>query len=84
MYPPAGAKLFLPVDLDGSRCKCVFELVHREPDRIVYWHLDERYLGQTKTFHQLSISLPPGKQTLLVVDEQGLSRQRVFEVLKKE
>ena len=37
----------------------MFEAVHREPGATLFWHLDDRYLGATETFHQQALDIAP-------------------------
>ncbi len=83
LYPMAGTRLYIPLDLDGRMSRTVFEAVHREPDSTLYWHLDDGYLGSTRTFHQQAVLVDPGWHRLTLVDEQGNRLERSFEVLGK-
>jgi len=46
--------------------------------------LDNNYIGTTQQFNQIALNPPSGKHTLTVVDEQGNSVTRNFEILAKE
>jgi penicillin-binding protein 1C len=81
LYPDANARVLIPSELDGTRGRAVFEAVHRRRDARVYWHLDDRYLGETHTFHQRSLDIEPGEHILTLVDDQGERVARRFEVL---
>jgi penicillin-binding protein 1C len=81
LYPDANARVLIPSELDGTRGRAVFEAVHRRRDARVYWHLDDRYLGETHTFHQQSLDIDPGEHILTLVDDQGERVARRFEVL---
>jgi penicillin-binding protein 1C len=83
IYPKPGNKIYVPVELDGSTGRTVFEATHRSNATAVYWHLDEEYLGETREIHQLAINPAIGKHKLLLVDENGISQQVSFEVLGK-
>ncbi len=47
----------------------------------IYWHLDDRYLGETHTFHQQSLDIDPGEHILTVVDDEGERVARRFQVI---
>jgi penicillin-binding protein 1C len=81
LYPDANARVLIPSELDGTRGRAIFEAVHRRRDARVYWHLDDRYLGETHTFHQQSLDIDPGEHILTLVDDQGERVARRFEVL---
>lgn len=84
IYPKKSTQLYVPVELDGKTGKAVFEVAHRSSSAIIYWHLDDEYLGFTKDFHQMPLSPAPGKHTLALVDQQGERVEQYFEVLKRE
>ena len=71
IYPEGGATLFIPRQLDGSIRGVTFNLAHREPGTVVFWHLDNEYVGQTRFIHQLNLAPKSGKHTVTVVDEAG-------------
>ena len=80
LYPESGSVLTLPRQLDGSEGVAVFQVVHRDPDATLYWHLDDTYLGQTRFIHQMRLAPPPGKHTVTVVDADGRSVSLPFTI----
>jgi penicillin-binding protein 1C len=84
IYPRGGARIYVPVDLDAERSRTIFEAVHRDPGATVFWHLDQDYLGQTREFHTWAMDPPPGRHTLLLVDDRGERLEHEFEVLARE
>jgi penicillin-binding protein 1C len=83
VYPGAAGKIYVPVDLDGRKSRAVFEVVHRDPGALVFWHLDDTFAGRTAGVHQLAIELPPGSHRVTVVDESGNRLARAFEILSR-
>jgi penicillin-binding protein 1C len=81
LYPDPNSKVLIPQELDGHRGRTVFEAVHRRRDATLYWHLDDRYLGETHTFHQQSLDIDPGEHILTVVDDEGERVARRFQVI---
>ncbi len=71
IYPYPNAVISLPKQLDGSPGKVVFELAHRNPSAKVFWHLDEKYIGETSDIHKLEMQPATGEHALIVVDENG-------------
>jgi penicillin-binding protein 1C len=61
--------------------KVVFELAHRNPGAVVYWHLDGEYVGSTKGTHHLLLNPPQGRHFLTIVDEDGESINHSFDVI---
>jgi penicillin-binding protein 1C len=83
IYPNAGTRLYIPIDLAAKKGRTVFEAVHRDRNAKLYWHLDDRYLGATTVFHQQALNVAPGTHVITVVDEHGNHLARRFEVLDK-
>ncbi|WP_316821874.1 penicillin-binding protein 1C [Pedobacter gandavensis] len=84
IYPKPNAQIYIPLELDGSRGKVVFNVSHRNTEGKIYWHIDEEYVGTTKNFHQLALNPAPGKHTLTLVDEDGERLVQSFTILSKE
>ncbi|MDR1809892.1 MAG: penicillin-binding protein 1C [Prevotella sp.] len=71
IYPFPYAVVSLPKQLDGSDGEMVFELACRLPEKRVFWHLDNSYIGETQQFHRKAARPPKGIHKLTVVDEDG-------------
>jgi len=84
IYPKPGIKVFVPRGVTGQKEKVVFQVSHQNPDATLYWHLDNRYIGMTQHIHKLAFVPKPGKHTLIVVDENGMSKRIRFEVVGKK
>jgi len=83
LYPRVqNAKIIIPVNLDGTLSDIVFEAVHRVADATIYWHLDEKYAGTTKTFHKLALRPSVGNHVLTLVDGDGESLVTNFTIEK--
>jgi len=83
VYPKPGSRIFIPRELDGKSGRAVCELVHRNPNVTVHWHLDGTYLGSTKKNHHLDINPDEGRHVLIMVDEDGNTLEEHFEVLSR-
>jgi len=80
VYPRDASRIVVPLELDGSPGRVLFEIAHRNPGAILYWHLDEQYLGTTRHRHQFSLNPPPGKHVLTVIDAEGNRFVKLFGV----
>jgi len=80
IYPNTFNAIRLSKQLDGSVGALALELAHRQHDAIVYWHLNETYLGATQYFHQMSVIPAAGKHVITVVDQWGNTLSRKVEV----
>lgn len=78
VYPTQFSRIFVPIDLDGSPSATIFSVAHRQPDAVIYWHLDDTFLGQTKTFHSMELRPPPGPHRIVLVDEDGNRLEQAF------
>ena len=84
IYPVQGAKIYVPLEIDGKRGKTIFTAANRRQASKIFWHLDDEYIGTTVNFHQMALSPAPGKHLLTIVNEDGESVSREFEILEKE
>ncbi len=83
IYPKDGAKIYVPLEVDGTRGRVIFNAAHRVAGVKIFWHLDDKYVGETKDFHQMALNPPPGKHLLTLVDGNGNTVHIGFEVLAK-
>jgi penicillin-binding protein 1C len=83
IYPKDGAKVYVPLEADGTRGRVICNAAHRQAGIKIFWHLDEQYLGQTKDYHQMALNPSAGKHVLTLVDANGNWLQTFFEILDK-
>ncbi len=83
-YPRHKGRIFIPRELSGGSSKVVVEVAHQRVDEKIYWHLNEKYIGQTQTFHNMALNLEKGIYNLVVEDSRGNIAQRQFEVVERE
>jgi penicillin-binding protein 1C len=81
IYPSPGTNIFLPRGETGERMKIIAELAHRNPSKKIFWHLDDEYLGATRSIHQLMVSARQGSHILTAVDEDGNSIKCNFTII---
>jgi penicillin-binding protein 1C len=84
IYPDAGGSIYVPREMDGHRGRAVLEVVHRDPDALLYWHIDEEFHARTELRHQLAVDLQPGRHRVTVVDAAGRRLTRAFTVLSRD
>lgn len=80
-YPRNETKISLSRDLNGISGEVIFEAYARNKSTVLYWHLDDQYLGTTTTFHQMNCSPDPGKHQVTAIDELGATQTVFFEVI---
>lgn len=84
IYPKQLSKIYVPVELNGTIGKTVFEVAHRKASKKVYWHLDGVFIGMTQNSHQFAFSPEEGAHTLTLVDEDGETITQKFEIIGKK
>ncbi|HRF39361.1 MAG TPA: penicillin-binding protein 1C [Saprospiraceae bacterium] len=81
IYPRRAARIYVPVNLDGSVTGTVFTVAHRNASKKIYWHLDEEFLGTTENYHNMTLQPAPGTHQLTLVDEDGYRLVQTFEIV---
>lgn len=80
IYPKQSTKITIPRDIDGVMSQTVFKATHRDPLSVIYWHIDDTYIGSTQSFHHQALNSLPGKHLLTLIDEQGNRLEQFFEI----
>ena len=83
IYPLHNSRIYIPVDLDGKQGNVIFKMAHRNPKAVVYWHVDDRFIGTTTQYHQMALSPDKGNHKLTLVDDKGESISIKFEIVNK-
>lgn len=83
IYPKTDSRIFIPRDLDGKIGSTVFQAAHRNPQATIYWHLDGQFIGATSRSHKLTVSPAEGAHRMTLVDEQGETLEKDFDVISK-
>jgi penicillin-binding protein 1C len=84
IYPQPDAKIYVPLEINGERGKTIFTAAHRRAGAKIFWSLDDEFVGTTQNFHQIALNPAPGKHIITLVDEDGVSVSREFEILEKD
>lgn len=80
IYPDNNAILLLPRGFSGEKEQFIFSAAHSGENAVLYWHVDEQYIGETTDIHQISCRIDAGKHILSVIDGEGNERNIKFEV----
>jgi len=83
IYPKKQSSIYVPMTFDEEKGNTIFEASHREDNAVLYWHLDEYYLGETTGIHQQVCQPAEGNHELTVIDHTGRSITRKFKVIGK-
>lgn len=81
IYPKESMKLTLTKDFHGRIQPIIVKVAHAKADEELFWYINDKYLGTTKTFHEKEILEKSGKYTLLVVDGEGHEIRRKIELV---
>ncbi len=82
IYPKNLTKIFIPKEIDGKLGKVIFKVAHRNTKTIVYWHIDNKYVGQTVNFHKMALQPSVGRHKLTLVDENGETLEKCFTIVE--
>jgi penicillin-binding protein 1C len=84
VYPPEGADIYLPIDLNKEVNELICQATPRRTSEILYWYLDASFIGKTKDFHTMKIDPIFGKHQLTVVHSNGDRVERNFRILSQD
>lgn len=84
IYPIPGAKIYVPLEINGERGRTIFSAAHRRAGAKIFWSIDDQFLATTQNFHQVAANPAIGKHVITLVDETGVSVTREFEIVEKE
>lgn len=76
VYPKSDAKVTIPIGIKGDRQQVIFEIAHRNPQKTVFWSLNDKFIGETRLNHQMPIDVEKGTYELRCVDEDGVELYR--------
>lgn len=82
LYPTEKSQIYLPIDHDGERESAIFKATHQDPKSVLYWHLDNEYLGYTEDIHSMSIQASKGIHLITIVDQLGNRISQGFEIIQ--
>lgn len=71
IYPKNNEGILLPKDFNERVNDVIFKLAHRNPEKKIFWYLDDLFMGVTEDFHELAIVPEQGDYMLIAVDEDG-------------
>lgn len=83
IYPKSSSPVFIPRNVSGVRERVVLKAAHRNRDAILYWHINEEYLGESKIIHEMEITPDPGIYRITLVDDKGNSAEQSIKVISR-
>lgn len=61
-----------------------FKAIAPGKDELIYWHIDNQFIGTTNTIHEIKFTVATGRHTLTIVDPFGNRQQTTFELIKAD
>ncbi|MDO6515925.1 penicillin-binding protein 1C [Zobellia uliginosa] len=71
IYPKNGSRITLAKNFEGKTNELVVKLAHTKAGADVYWYLDETFVGQTHTFHEIALLPKEGRHKIMALDSFG-------------
>lgn len=68
----------IPLELSEKQGAFIAKASHKNSEAILYWDIDGSYLGKTKRFHQMDMSLKVGRHEITLTDDDGNRKSVVF------
>jgi penicillin-binding protein 1C len=84
IYPQQNFTVVLPRQLDGSQGQVVFSAAHRRRGAVIFWHIDQQFIGVTEAPHQIAAAPTAGTHRLILVDDAGNTITETFTVEEVE
>lgn len=78
-YPQQNTKLKLPINIEGEQEPLILE-GNSLSDEVLYWHLNEVFLGTTQGKHHIAAYPKKGKNVVTLLNEKGNTVVVQFEV----
>jgi penicillin-binding protein 1C len=81
IYPRELSSIYLPVALDGRKQSVIFEAVYANRETTLYWHVDEKFITESKGSHRVALNPLEGVHKLTITDAMGNELIRKFEIM---
>lgn len=82
IYPENNSKIILTKNFSGKTNEVICKIAHPKRDSSIFWYLDDIYIGETKTFHEIAILPSAGKHQITAIDELGNEKTIFIEIEK--
>lgn len=71
IYPKHQAKIYLTKNFYGTTQPFVAKAVTDSEQNVLYWYLDQTFLGTTRQYHEMPVQASSGSHLLTIVDQNG-------------
>ncbi|WDO13481.1 penicillin-binding protein 1C [Flavobacterium sp. WW92] len=83
IYPKENGKVYLTKNFNGEIQPFVLKVAHSDERAKLFWYLNDKFLGTTQTFHEMSVEAKTGKYYITVTDEAGNEISRRIEIVRE-
>lgn len=83
IYPKENGKVYLTKNFNGEIQPFIIKVAHSDQKAKLFWYLNDKFLGTTQTFHEMSVEAKTGKYYITVTDEAGNEISRRIEIVKE-
>lgn len=83
IYPKPNSKIYLAKDFYGKIQPVILKIAHSNRESKLFWSLDNQFLGETQTFHEMPIKPETGIHYITVTDEFGNEIKRKIEIINE-
>ena len=83
IYPKNNSKIYLAKDFYGKVQPVILKVAHSNRNSKLFWSLDNTFLGETQTFHEMQIKPETGIHYIIVSDEFGNEIKRKIEIVNE-
>ena len=82
IYPRNNVVVVVPRKLEEEKNAVVFQAANSNPNAVIFWHIDNEYIGSTTSPHRIAVNPSQGSHTLTLVDSEGFVVKQRFVVEK--
>lgn len=80
IYPKETNAVYLPKDFNGKKNEMILKIAHSNSEALLFWYLDNRYIGTTKEIHDMAIQPTIGRHQITVMDQFGTEVSKKIEI----
>lgn len=84
IYPKQKQHIYLPFNFNEERNSVVFEAASSEENELIYWHLDDEFIGITSLIHQIELKPDYGEHVITITNASGTIISHLFTILGEE
>jgi penicillin-binding protein 1C len=81
IYPKSNSKIYLTKNFTGKMQSVILKVAHSNARAKLFWYVDNQFVGQTETFHEMAILAKTGKHYITVTDDLGNEISRNIEII---